>query len=625
MKTISKAFENAINETSQEYKAYILLDGKKYEDDILSLKITEVLGERLIGNVFYKEVELELDGSYKDINGKMVEVYIGLKANGKDEYINIGTFEIAESSLKDEATDETKIIAKNKAFRLNEKMGMVSGGRTIAEIVGIAGSGMSSSNLSFQVEHDKTYDTKEEYYKDVAAALAANYDVDNDKFITLSKTPNYVINKANIFELKKDEHIMKPINTVVLSRIDNGNGETTDDIYARDDALVSKDGISEYKILQNQILDDDRQNGTSGLLTDLKGLTQNGVDIEIKLSPQLEIGDYLKLDNGTCFYVQELEHDYNGGITKIKSYVFTKVETDYKRASTSDKIKRTEIKVDKQEQKIEAVISDTKTLDGKIQENYAKTLIEINNITNRIQNANGTNLIKNSVMFERNNENKPTSWELQGNIDISTSQESVSAGCLSGNTFTLDSSTVKQRVAVKENATYSFSCKVKKDAASSGYIRLFNSNEDHKINLDAGKSYFYENVELTKLKSTMSYYDVELYGEGVSFTDLMLSLGEYASQWTQASGEVMSANAQFSINGLKIYRGEGFKDYTVMSPLEFSGYSEVNGQLIRAFTLNKDTTEVVKIKASKKIEMKPLKVVPIKTGEVQGWAFVQDE
>ena len=59
-----------------------------------------------------------------------------------------------------------------------------------------------------------------------------------------------------------------------------------------------------------------------------------------------------------------------------------------------------------------------------------------------------------------------------------------------------------------------------------------------------------------------------------------------------------------------------------MSPLEFSGYANINGVVTKIFTLNNDTTEVEKLKSRKEINMFPLKIVPITEGAKQGWAFV---
>ena len=46
------------------------------------------------------------------------------------------------------------------------------------------------------------------------------------------------------------------------------------------------------------------------------------------------------------------------------------------------------------------------------------------------------------------------------------------------------------------------------------------------------------------------------------------------------------------------------------------------GQKRKVFTLNRDTTEVEKIKVRTQIDMPPIKIVPFQGDQNQGWAFV---
>ena len=102
----------------------------------------------------------------------------------------------------------------------------------------------------------------------------------------------------------------------------------------------------------------------------------------------------------------------------------------------------------------------------------------------------------------------------------------------------------------------------------------------------------------------------------------MLAVGEYKSQWQQASGEVMNTQVNINLDGVLIKSSVYLGDYTVMSPLEFAGYSSINGTITKVFSLNKDTTLVKKLQAEDEVKMVPIKIVPITTGSLQGWAFV---
>ena len=224
--------------------------------------------------------------------------------------------------------------------------------------------------------------------------------------------------------------------------------------------------------------------------------------------------------------------------------------------------------------------------------------------------------------------------EPNGQLLIQTDSESISAGCISGNSFTLLNKYVSQKVIVKqdndtipddEKTYYTFTTNIKKNTTGSCYVRIYNDNEEYWINLPVGTSSYYQTYEITDMLPKSSYYIVEMYGTedaNATFTDNMFSIGRYKTQWQQAAGEIMNTQVNIDSKGVLVKSSIYDGDYTVMSPIEFAGYANINGTLTKIFTLNKDTTEVDKLKAKNGISMPPIKIVPIKTGARQGWAFV---
>jgi hypothetical protein len=199
------------------------------------------------------------------------------------------------------------------------------------------------------------------------------------------------------------------------------------------------------------------------------------------------------------------------------------------------------------------------------------------------------------------------------------------AGALSGHSFTLLNKMASQRVSVSTDNYYTFSTKIKKDTTGSCYVKLYNSSEEHIIEIPIGENVFYKEYELKGIKPKNNYYIVEFYGSADSnatFTDNMLAVGSYKSQWTQANGEVMNTQVNINLEGVLVKSSVYLGDYTVMSPLEFAGYSNINGTITKVFSLNKDVTLVKKLEAEDEVKMVPIKIVPITTGDLQGWAFV---
>lgn len=214
---------------------------------------------------------------------------------------------------------------------------------------------------------------------------------------------------------------------------------------------------------------------------------------------------------------------------------------------------------------------------------------------------------------------------IEGTIDIDSNVESFTAGGLSGHSFTLVDKIATQKIAVSTDNVYTFSTKIKKDITGSCYVKIYNSNEEYIINIPAGENVFYKDYVIKELTPKDNYYILEFYGSADSnatFTDNMLAIGSYKSQWQQANGEVMNTQVNINLEGVLVKSTVYLGDYTVMSPLEFAGYSKINGIITKVFSLNKDVTLVKKLEAEDEVKMVPIKIVPITSGDKQGWAFV---
>ncbi len=354
------------------------------------------------------------------------------------------------------------------------------------------------------------------------------------------------------------------------------------------------------------------------------------------LYSDVKVGDIITFTDGSNNYPTIVQYNriYNGGWTgsyklNIKS---TKQEnTEHK--GMEQRFKRLKIKVDRDLNEIKHEVEETKETVNGVEVLGTQLIENVNEFMLSVKKTGTNNLLKNSVMFAYN-DGVPSDWEVSenGELSISSNTESITAGCVSGHSFTLKEKTVKQRVYVKADSEhevdkvyYSFSTKIKKDVTGDCYVKIYNTNEEYKIELPVGQSSFYGSYEIKALLPTDNYYDIELYGSedsNATFTDNMFSIGEYAITWSQASGEIMNTQVNINLDGVlvksSIYQG----DYTVMSPLEFAGYSNINGIITKVFSLNKDTTQVKKLKAEDEITMNPIKIVPITEGELQGWAFV---
>lgn len=430
----------------------------------------------------------------------------------------------------------------------------------------------------------------------------------------------------NMFKLSLEPKYGE-INSVVLARTPQ-----EDNIYMRDEASIRDNGLTEFKIENNEIIDKDRDNAMTPIYNALKGISYYPFESSTEGLGWYEIGDKITIinDTGDLFEtaIFNINIDIDGSIKEtLKTVAETKTQTQYQYATTiAKRVKNTEIIVNKQDEYIKSLVSDMYDENGVINNKFTEIYQNLTEIIQSVQNSGGSNLLKNSVMFAYENDNV-NDWELSetGEIVISSNAESLNAGCLSGHGFSLLNKTASQKILVNSDNKYSFSTKIKKGLDGSCYVKIYNSNEEYLIEVIEGEEVFYKEYEIKDLSPKDNYYIVEFYGSADSnatFTDNMFSIGEYKSQWTQANGEIMNTQVNVNVNGVLVKSSVYLGDYTVMSPLEFAGYSNINGTITKVFSLNKDITYTKKLEAEDEINMTPIKIVPVKTGDLIGWAFV---
>lgn len=476
--------------------------------------------------------------------------------------------------------------------------------------------------------------TYRDIFVQIAQATASTCIIGNDDKVYFKPITNTgeKLTYDNMFKLKLEDKYGE-INSVVLARTPQ-----EDNVYLRDESSIQTNGLTEFKIENNEILDKDRENAIIPIFAALKGVSYYPFETTTEGLGWYEIGDRFSIVNDTGAVFNTTLFNFSvtidGAVKEtLKTVAETKTQTQYQYAtSIAKRVKNAEIIVNKQDGQIQSLVEDMYEENGVVNRKYTQILQDIDKIVASVQNSGGNNLIKNSVMFAYDNNNIPTDWELEGDgtLRIESNVESLTNGGTSGHSFTLLNKIARQRVQVQTSVDtgetyYTFSTKIKKNATGTCYVKLYNTNEEHIIEIPSGESAFYKSYEIKDISPKDNYYIVEFYGSadsGATFTDNMLAVGEYKSQWAQANGEVMNTQVNINTNGVLVKSSVYAGDYTVMSPLEFAGYSIINGTPTKIFSLNKDVTDVEKLNAKKEVKMLPIKIVPVTEGELQGWAFV---
>ena len=417
MYNTSKEYKEIINSNEQSYAAYIELeDGTKiYSNENLSeLKITDTIGNNLIGGFSYKIANLNvLNNKGYNLTDKKFKLFTGLiLGNGKIEYIPEGTFIIAKPTDNNKGAKEIILEAKDLSYLFDieykrekfENLFPCTVGVWINSICGEIG--VEFGSIGFPNKNiilgSQPYTDDGATYRNVVAKIAeacasfAKIGRDDKLYfkqlnnITYRKTltvkevhemlvkdinlalvaqfvPNAYkkINLKNMFEQSKDDLLYGPINSVVASRIVADDGSTTEDVYIQDDESIVENGLCEYKIKENWVMDEKREEFLTGIFNSLGGTKFNTGKIEMVADPSIDIGDFIEAtdaESNTTFVMPIMDKEINitNGIAIVESKMPSKTQTDYKSATTNkEKILKTEIKVNKLEGKITSFVKET--------------------------------------------------------------------------------------------------------------------------------------------------------------------------------------------------------------------------------------------------------------------------
>lgn len=196
------------------------------------------------------------------------------------------------------------------------------------------------------------------------------------------------INASNLRALTIGEKY-GPVNSVVLARTPQ-----EDNIYAQDADSVARNGLTEVKIENNQIMDSHREDFIGAILKRVKGLEFWLYDLQSFGIGYLDLCDMFTLEtlDGTRHKALMLADELRitQGLDEVSSLEAPEAtETDYRAASTSDRVlNKTILKVDKQAQQITALVSKTEDLGTKVTQ-MAEVMVDSDSVDIKISKAIG--------------------------------------------------------------------------------------------------------------------------------------------------------------------------------------------------------------------------------------------
>lgn len=484
-------------------------------------------------------------------------------------------------------------------------------------------------NLWLKINNTTTRNVLDE----IAKTTATNIVIRDEEIVFKKHTAennSYVLNKDNLLKFKLGQSYGN-INSVVI-----GREPQNDNIVHKHNSATTPENTFDIKIVNNEILDKRRVETIVPIYNVLVGNTPYLKTYEIECKTEghgfYEVGDYIpfNLNNQTGNgFLSEIILIVKAGLDEtLKFKNPSNSKTNHKTAGSIIKtIWNTEIETDKQKQQISAIVEKTETIDQKTRTELTKLEQNINNFNYRIQKAGSLNLIKNSAFWSWEKD-KPSFWQAVKNPQVQSSAEAKANGSISARTIFLSNNTISQTISTVINEPYSFSCLIKKPVIGNLSIKIYQNGEaTHTETIAHGKEEFYKKIQIQNIIAKSNEIKIEISSDnaqGAILTDMMFVNSNTSHNWTMAQGEIANSNVVIDEKGILVKSSLNEGDYTIISPLEFSGYSKIGTESEKVFSLNKDTTEVKKLKAEDELSMTPIKIVAIKEGETTGWAFVKN-
>ena len=412
LKSLTKTWKDGCNDKTLTYSEYIIIDDKKIPVKAI-LKDDCYINGNFIGSFIFKEISFETENNI-DFKKKEFEYY--KTVNG--ESIKLGTFITTEITDND-TTELVKVIGMDFGLKTQveyiSSLDYSSGLITLldvwhecCELSGLESGINEFTNSDFIVENDQftgTGATIRDVFIAIAQSSCSFVKVMNDDkiYLVFNEQTDDVIEDYTDLDDKRDT---QPITCVRLG-MSQIIGENVD---LKDEELVKEYGEHWLIINDNPFAytQAKRAELIYAILDKVKAVGHTGFTAKTSFKPYLTCGDIVKFKNRKGQLINSIllryEHNYEEITLEAPSETSATVSYVYP-ANEIDLIKRTEVIVDKHENKITSLTHQTQTLQDNLDSDYytikqTDELIQTSGegITNTFSEAGGNNIFKNTSL-----------------------------------------------------------------------------------------------------------------------------------------------------------------------------------------------------------------------------------
>lgn len=375
--TIKRGYISIVPLSNEEE---IILDDENNIKDFTILDEVYTSGYGILGSVISKQITLNLFKEPEiDLTNREIKAYIGTTVieNGQEvvKYVPYGTY-IVQKPENEELTDKTSLealdymIKFNKTYKdtLTYPCTLKDVYNSICEQCGVISGTSEFPNQNFSVEDNQfvANETCREVLANIAQLAGAYARIDRDNKLYLKFFSSENTEEITTDDYKRDikiNNVYGPINKLTLN-MSQVEGES---ISVEDTDSIDVIGVKELIISDNYFLytQEKREKAINAIWNVVHNFRYVDFEANVeKARPYLDAGDSIKIlsEDGTEHYTYLLSNEiiFDGGLNeKISATADTETETKYSMVpEISNKLKHTEIVVDKANQQIQLIASE---------------------------------------------------------------------------------------------------------------------------------------------------------------------------------------------------------------------------------------------------------------------------
>lgn len=370
MRTVSNDFKTAIKTAGKQLKAY-LTDGSDQITESDDLQLLKIISEGSLCRTVMREAQATFFGSHAYLDS-YVNIGIGvILPDTSTEYIDYGAFKVVEQNYN-KAVSSTTIKAYDRMYEALQEFAItptypITMANMVQAICTELGWTLASStfpNSTLEIASD-LFTAQKMTYRDVLNQIAEAsgsiiYFNEDDElaFRQIADTVLETLTTDDVNSLRI-ESVYGELNSVVLSR-----QPQEDNILQKDDTSIATYGLNEFKIVNNDIVDSDRETWITAIYNALFGIMYYPFTADTQGLGYFEVGDRIKVTDlaSNQFEVLVMNNTITmtGGLAEtISAKVPEKSTTPYQYAGViGQRITNTEIRVNKVEGDIAILTSE---------------------------------------------------------------------------------------------------------------------------------------------------------------------------------------------------------------------------------------------------------------------------